>query len=175
MNYSDITATLYLGTDQISTSRTTQNVSNEIGGWSEGRKEFWFNVNFRTLLGDIYDKYDSFIISYVSSFYKNTDVLTNNPRLILQMGGLNWIHSSYNQASQSNFYWTSLPTLTASSGVNATGSYIVDVNSACYVFKKGSAVQPMYFRYIDERTNEVPSGIVTFPIIHMIFKIQPLK
>lgn len=171
----DITATLYLGTDQISTSRTTTNVQNEIGGWSDGRQQFWFNVKMRSLLGDAYEKYDKFLISLVQIYLVNSATLTIARPLILQMGGLNWVNSSYDQATLSNTYWVPLPLQLIGSGASAVVSGIYDNQSACYVFRKGDPEVPIYFRYIELRENAPPTGVTLLPNAQLLFKIQPIK
>lgn len=171
----DIIATMHLATDQISTSRTTTDVSNPIGGWSNGRKEFWFNVKLRNLLGDAYDKYDTFLISLVHEWIVNSATLNVGRGLQLQMGGLQWINSSYDQALQANNYWATLPTALIGAGASATGNAIYDNQSACYVFKKSSAQETIYFRYLDVKTNATPANVTLLPNAQLIFKIQPIK
>lgn len=170
----DITATLYLGTDQIATTRTTTNVQNEIGGWTDGRQQFWFNVKLRDLLGDAYQKYDKFLISLVQIWLVNSATI-NARQLIIQMGGLNWINSSYEQSTQANNYWISLPPILQGTGAGSGTGTIYDNQSACYVFRKGDPELSIYFRYIDLRTNAPLTGVTLMPNAQLIFKIQPIK
>ncbi len=171
----DIIATLYLSTDQIHNVRTDANISNTIGGWSNGRASFWFHVKLRTLLGDSFDKYDYFMLSYVSNWLTNSVSLTNARPIQVQVGGLNWVNSSYDQTTQSNNYWITLPGQQQGSGANATSGVIYDPQSQFYMFRKQDADVTLYFRYFDMRTNTPITDVSLLPNAQLLFKIQPFK
>jgi hypothetical protein len=171
----DITATLYLSTDQIHQTRTDTNVSNTIGGWSDGRATFWFHLKLRTLLGEAFDKYDYFMLSYVSNWLNNSVSLVEARPILLQVGGLNWVHSSYEQSTLANNYWITLPGQQMGAGANSTTGVIYDPQSQFYMFRKQDADITLYFRYIDMRTNAPYSGISLLPSAQLLFKIQPFK
>jgi hypothetical protein len=171
----DITATLVLSTDQIHQTRTDTSVDNTIGGWANGRQTFYFNVNMRNVLGELYDKYDKFVISLVSVFIQNSATLNGARPLLIQMGGLNWINSSYNQAQQSNGYWTDLCCLLIGTGGSATGGSLYDKLSVSYVFRKGDPNVRIEFRYFQLNTNTFPTNVTLLPNANFIFKINPVK
>jgi len=171
----DITATLVLSTDQIWQTRTDISVDNDIGGWSNGRREFYFNVNMRNVLSETYDKYDKFVISVVSVFLNNSQSLGVTRPFLIQMGGLNWINSSYNQASQSNGYWTDLCSIPIGAGATTGAVGLWDNLMMSYVFRKGDANMRVDFRYFELRINGFLTDISLYPNASFIFKIQPIK
>lgn len=171
----DITSTLVLGTDQIHQTRTDISVDNAIGGWSNGRREFYFNVNMRNVLGELYDKYDKFVISMVSIFLNNSQNLGTGRPFLIQMGGLNWVNSSYNQATQSNGYWMDLCSIPIGAGATTGATILYDNLMMCYVFRKGDANVRIDFRYFDLRSNGFFTDISLFPNASFIFKIHPVK
>lgn len=173
----DINATLYLSTDQISTSRGTENISNEVGSWTEWRRgTITFNVKLRVLLGDfLYDNHDYFLLNLTQLFTQNNAAIPNGRGLILLMGGLQWVKSSYDQSKQTNGYWIPLPPIAVSSGGLAIANTIYDNKSACYLFRKSSAEETITFRFVDTRTYEIPliTDVAQMPTFKAIFKIQP--
>ena len=61
-------ATFHLNSGDISISILGSAVSNQFGTINGNRNDMtWSNVNFRTILGDMYDKYDKFNIKLVES------------------------------------------------------------------------------------------------------------
>lgn len=170
----DTTATLVLSTDQIHQTRTDMTVDNAIGGWSAGRAYFYFNVNMRNVLGELYDKYDTFVISIVSAFMQNSANLNGGRPILIQMGGLNWVNSSYNQETRSNNYWADLlPFAIGTSATAATGA-LYDNLQMCLVFRKGDANMKIDFRYLEVRTNAPLTNVSLLPNANFIFKICPV-
>jgi hypothetical protein len=172
----DFNATLYLSTDQISTNRNQLNIANEVGGWSDGRRSTYFNVNMRTLLGELYDKYDYFLLNITSFFTQNSgSVAATN--FYMEMGGLQWVKSNYDQATQANSYWAFLPTIAAGSGTLGVVLQIYDNKSVSYLFRKsGSGESVITFRYRNNRTGLIPTSaeIPILPVFKILFKIQPV-
>jgi len=65
----------------------------------------WNNINLRTLLGDMYDKYNSFNIclNTISTTTANTiDPNTESKNIVLKMSGLPWINQSYDSKTLTN-------------------------------------------------------------------------
>lgn len=172
----DIPASLHLNTGQIDPNPSTSSVNNLIGGWSNTRREFYFNVKMRNVLGEMYDKYDKFVISAVQIFAVNSVANSTAVPIQLQMGGLNWVNSSYDQISQGNNYWCPIMNSLHPNGAVASTIYTYDILSNCFVFRKGDPDVRMEFRILNITTNQpavVSSGV--FPTISIFFKIQPLK
>lgn len=172
----DIPASLHLNTGQIDPNTSTAIVNNQIGGWEGARQTFYFNVKMRNVLGEMYDKYDKFVISAVQIFAINSVANTTSVPVQLQMGGLNWVNSSYDQVSQGNNYWTPIMNSLHPTGAIASTIYTYDILSNSFVFRKGDPDVRIEFRFLDITTNQlavVSSGI--FPTVSIFFKIQPIK
>ena len=62
-------ATFHLNTSDIDLTNVG-NVNNQYGTVNQYRNDFtWFNVNFKTILGDMFDKYDKFNIKLSNIMY----------------------------------------------------------------------------------------------------------
>ena len=95
-------ALLYLNTHEIDTDQTKVEVDNTVGGWNNNRQRFWFNVNFRTLLGDMYNKYDTFNLSFVNCFSRVVDATGSATNVNIYVSGLDLVNSGYNANAQNN-------------------------------------------------------------------------
>lgn len=170
----DIPATLYLNTSQINNNATTDvNTSNAVGSWQDYRKTFSFNVKMRQLLGNAYEKYDKFIISVVNVFMLNVAALPGNTLLELDMGGLSWVNSSYEQSTQSNNFWTTLSLHYQLATGTAFTNNTFDILSNTLVFRKGDPDVKLEFRIMDA-TTRAPPNFTFCPTVGMTFKIQPV-
>lgn len=172
----DIPTSLFLSTTQIGTDPSIVNVANQIGSWTNNRQYFTFNVKLRQLLGNAYETYDTFVISLVNySIY--SPVTTTNPLFMeVQMGGLNWVSSSYEQSTLANSYWAPLFVANHGAAALSFSSAQFDILSNTVVFRKGDPDIPIEFRVLNASTRVpiVPaSGYL--PIFNFSFKIQPVK
>jgi hypothetical protein len=95
-------ALLLLNTNEIDTDQTKIDVDNEVGGWSNNRQSFWFYVNFRTLLGDLYNNYDTYNLSYVNCFSRVVDATGSATQVNIYVSGLDFVNSGYNTNAQTN-------------------------------------------------------------------------
>lgn len=175
-NIIDIPSSLHLCTGQISPNHTDTTANNLIGGWSGGRQQFWFYVKMRNVLGNLYDKYDKFVISVVQVFMINSLANAESEPLQLQIGGLNWVNSSYDQVAQANNYWCPIVNALQGSGAAGTSTFSYDILSNSFIFRKGDPDIKIDFRYMDILTNQPASptsGLL--PTTSVMFKIQPLK
>jgi hypothetical protein len=100
MSYQDI-ACLILKTNVLTTDGTT----NAYGSGNSTLSSFtWTNINLRTLLGDMFDKYDRYLLllQTISQAY-SAAIATNDDRSILiNMSGLSFVNSTYIQKLQLN-------------------------------------------------------------------------
>ena len=100
MSYQEI-ACLVLKTNVLPTNGTT----NAYGTGNSKLSSFtWTNINLRTLLGDMFDKYDRYLLLLQNiSHAASAAIATNDDRSILiNMSGLSFVNSTYNQKFQSN-------------------------------------------------------------------------
>ena len=67
----------------------------------------WFNINLRTLLGDMYEKYDIFNLCLntvaTTSSTANFNLATKDLQVIVRVSGLPFINSTYNITSSNNY------------------------------------------------------------------------
>ena len=102
MSYQDI-ACLVLKTNVLLMDRTT----NAYGTSNSINTIFtWTNINLRTLLGDMFDKYDRFLL-LLQNISNCAPTLapgsaTNDKCFLINMSGLSFINSNYVQKFQSN-------------------------------------------------------------------------
>lgn len=172
----DIPASLFLSTSQINTDPSITNVANTIGSWTNNRQTFSFNVKLRQLLGNSYDKYDEFVISLVKYSVYSPVGTTNALYMELQMGGLSWVNSSYDQSTFANSYWAPLFVVNQSATALSLATAQFDILSNTVVFRKGDPDLPIEFRVLNANTRQlmVPaSGYL--PTFNFLFKIHPVK
>ena len=106
MSYQDI-ACLVLKTNVL----TTNGSMNDYGVGNSTLTSFtWTNINLRTLLGDMFDKYDRFMLllqnishAKAGDFVKVGDQAAdaNNRAILINMSGLSFVNSTYIQKLQS--------------------------------------------------------------------------
>jgi hypothetical protein len=107
MSYQE-TACLVLKTNNLTTYGTT----NAYGSGNRTLASFtWTNINLRTLLGDIFDKYDRYLLllqnishAKAGDFVKSGDQTAdaNNRGILINMSGLSFVNSTYIQKLQSS-------------------------------------------------------------------------
>lgn len=98
----------------------------------------WYNINLRSILGTMYDKYDKFNISLNSvSSGNGDDGLTTNPddrNAIIYMSGLNFINNSYSVATGHNTGSCALGTIqfVPSGGPGVVGTSVTGTTTTQY-------------------------------------------
>ena len=100
MSYQEI-ACLVLKTNVLPTNGTT----NAYGTGNSKLFSFtWTNINLRTLLGDMFDKYDRFmlLLQNISHSLSAAMATTDDRSILINMSGLSFVNSTYNQKLQSN-------------------------------------------------------------------------
>jgi hypothetical protein len=171
----DIPATLYLNTSQINTDPSVTNTSNQIGTWTNSRETFSFNVKMRQLLGNAYEKYDKFIISVVNVFLLNQAAMSSAILTEVQIGGLSWVNSSYDQTSQANNFWTSISIHNQPLAIGSFTNNVFDILSNTLVFSKGDADVQLQFRLLNATTRLVASTATGYlPTVGVTLKIHPV-
>lgn len=100
---------LYLNTQDIALVNalnidTLINVENEVGGWVNRRQVFWFNVDFKKILGDLYDQYDAFQMSAIFEHVVFPTGKNNGTtgHWNFMMSGLDFLQNGYNQNTRNN-------------------------------------------------------------------------
>ena len=103
-------ACFHLNTTDISTST---NVYSQYGSINTNRNDItWNNVSLRTILGDMYNKYDKFNIKLSALLYSQSALIpsSNSVDLNLQIniGGLPFSNCTYNTKSDNNLVTCSI-------------------------------------------------------------------
>ena len=100
MSYQEL-ACLVLKTNVLTTNGTT----NAFGSGNATLSSFtWTNINLRTLLGDMFDKYDRYLLllQNISQSLAGAIVTTDDKAILINMNGLSFVNSTYIQKLQSN-------------------------------------------------------------------------
>jgi len=132
----------------------------------------WNNVNIKNLLGDWYNKYDTFNICLVSvaQSYQPTHAVEACNVVTIKMSGLQWL-SSYDQASGNN-------TGSVVIGVRNFNQDNDDFSSTSFItFRKGQQITNITIK-LDCLQNDdtlVPDSDSTFGHVIFLFNITPVK
>jgi len=132
----------------------------------------WNNVNIKNLLGDWYNKYDTFNICLVSvaQSYQPTHAVEACNVVTIKMSGLQWL-SSYDQASGNN-------TGSVVIGVRNFNQDNDDFSSGSFItFRKGQQITNITIK-LDCLQNDdtlVPDSDSTFGHMIFLFNITPVK
>lgn len=160
----DITAT-------IGTTTT-----NSVGSYSRAGAECTWNINFKTLLGDNYDKYTVFALrlNNFSSVAQNFSNIAANQMATIQISGLNWVNNSYKATSQNNSGRCALGIAPLTNASNTSATY--PNNTAIAYFQKGGmygSITIELFQLISENyiTHNLGTGL---PLFSCLFDVYPV-
>jgi len=115
------TANLILRHSDISTDITLTSASNSSGSyWSNGKQTTTFRVNLRQLLGNMWEKYDTFCIRLNQHSFSSANfpaVTNTDNQLLFFMSGLSFVNCTYNVVTGTNtnrycFYQANIPSST---------------------------------------------------------------
>jgi hypothetical protein len=94
------TARLLLKTHNLTTESTNLGVTDDYQ-----QNHTWYNINLRTLLGDLYDKYDYFNLKLISIMSLDTkggiDTVEEN-YVNVKMSGLTFVNQTYDVNNKCN-------------------------------------------------------------------------
>ena len=101
-----VKANLMLRTADITGGAIGASVYNSVGSYDNVGARVSWNMNWKSLLGNNYDRYSVFAIR-LNLFMENAANWSNaagiaNQLASLQVSGLNWINNGYNSATQTN-------------------------------------------------------------------------
>ena len=100
MSYQEL-ACLVLKTNVLTTNGTT----NAFGSGNSTLSSFtWTNINLRTLLGDMFNKYDRYLLllQNISQALAGAISTVDDKAILINMSGLSFVNSTYIQKLQSN-------------------------------------------------------------------------
>ena len=166
----------------LQTADLTVDSTNNIGICDANKTNFtWINLNLRTLLGDMYDKYDRFAIVPIKCHTGNVGVATGfgateYDRVVsLNISGLPFTNNVYDTALKTNSNHITFQTLY----INNTASTNSSVNGGSILtFTKNQELVNLniYYKRLTKNGNTPPnydiiSGTVAYPDAIFIFNI----
>lgn len=147
---------------------------------ASGSSYTWKNVDFRSILGEMYTKYDSFNIGLVNmvttSQPANYALTADNKLGILYMSGLRWKNSSYDLKSKSKTDNCAIGYVNLSTVSTTTGSVVqfngLSLNSIAKPYESTDIT--IFFNTIVTNAPNVTSGAV-FPQMSFQFVVYPIQ
>ena len=166
-------ATFHLNTTDIDL-QSVGNVNNQYGSVNQFRNDFtWYNVSFKTILGDMFEKYDKFNIKLSSIMYGSIAAPSAAPGALLlkvNLGGLPFSNCTYDTITNSNSSNCIVGSYTLA--VNGTQMYYNDDNVFCV--EKPSATCNVRI-YLTTLGDAVPNWNTMGPQVDFYFRIYVVK
>ena len=160
---------------------TFANGANDKGSTNNGSHSSftWNNVDFKAILGDMYDKYDYFNIALISSASTGSGATysTGDNRMgIIYMKGLRWQNCNYDLLAKNKTDYACIGVINFSNLTATVGTQVVYNNLSYVTISKPDNMRNLtiyYSRIVDGASNTTLTG--TLPAIVFIFKIVPCK
>lgn len=171
-------ATLYLKSSDLSTTENANGLASEKNSVLR-----WNNINLRTLLGDMYDEYETFNLSLTSisssktpaglgASFGNSDI--NNLLLTLYIEGLPFINNTYEVAKRGNTGRAMLGIFTYPS-TNATVNIRVYNQSGTLTFGKSQEQCNITLSFRRVSDDAPPETTDAFPNTNFTFFINGIR
>ena len=165
-------ATFHLNTSDIN---ALADVNNEYGSMNLLRNDFtWYNISFKTILGDMYDKYDRFNIKLSSVMYSAiADPAVGAPNALLlkvNLVGLPFSNCTYNSYTNSN----SQRCTVGSYAVAAAGGQLYFNDDNVFSIYKPPAIASIRI-YLTTVDDYVPNWSQSGPIMDFYFRVYGIK
>ena len=169
---------LYLNTQDIAVITAANiddanlvNVENTKGGWYNKRQVWWHDIDFKRLLGDLYDQYDTFTMSLVFSHIvvPSNNGTTGNWNFM--MSGLDFVNNGYNQITRTN-NGAAIVRFHNSMG---TAGQIYGGERDCFAitFRKPNQNVRLTFFHIDQTTNAITAANGRYGMAALQWNIRP--
>lgn len=166
----DRNASLVLKTSDLTTRSDYvygYSYSSAVGSMNaKGSSITWNNINLRTLLGDMYDKFDLFNIclNTISTSQANLiDTNSDSRNINVKISGLPWVNQTYNVKNNSNGSSTTIATFNFVSS-NSTTQYYYSNNIATFGKNSDTCnITIEYWRILDDiivNSNIIPVASV---------------
>lgn len=167
---------LYLNTQQIAFVDSTNidtlvNVDNQKGGWDNKRQIWWHYIDFKTLLGDLYNKYDTFTLSLIFSHFVVPSNNGNTGNWNFYVSGLDFVENGFNQITGNN---TDSAIVRFHTNM-ATAGQIYGGERDCFsvTFRKPNQNVKLTFFHTDQATNAIVPANGRYGIANLQFNIRP--
>ena len=135
----------------------------------------WTNINLRTLLGDMFDKYDRYmlLLQNISTCVAGTIGTADDDKCcIINMSGLSFLNSTYSQKLQSNSGYLAVVPFTFKSAESILYNY---QNFAVSTFIKQNDIVNISINYTKIKTDTAVATTTAFPHVNFIFNIVGLE
>lgn len=162
----------------LKTHQLPLNSSNHIGSTDEYRRCMtWNNINFRLLLGDMYDKYDNFNLQLVNiasddnrtyangQFTSASGVDRSDQIVTIYLSGMNLLNNTYD--SETNHIGTKA-VLTTYEFYDLFSS---EITNSVLTFTKGNDACNITIEYKDIISDTTPATSIPYPQMVFIFNI----
>jgi len=165
-------ATFHLNTTNISSN---PNVTNQYGSINADRNDVtWYNVSLKTILGDMFDKYDKYNIKLITLFtaISTTPVSSNSADLNLQINitGLPFSNCTYNTKFNSNTSSCVLGSFT----LNPQARILSYNDDAIFTIEKPTETHNIQI-FFTTLNNTAPVWSLAGPNFDLYFRIYPCK
>ena len=170
MSYQEI-ACLVLKTNVL----TTNGTMNDYGVGNSTLSSFtWTNINLRTLLGDMFDKYDRYLLllQNISQSLAGAIATPDDKCCIINMSGLSFLNSTYSKTLQSNSRYLAVVPFTFKSAESILYNY---QNFAVSTFIKQNDIVNISINYTKIKTDTAVSTVNAFPHVIFYFSIVGLE
>jgi hypothetical protein len=150
-----------------------QNGSNQYGSSDQySLTQTWNNINLRTLLGDMYDKYDLFNICLntvtTASALAATGASNDDRNVIIKLSGLPFVNQTYSVKNGCNTSVCPLSSFLFISSATATQFFY---SNNCYTFGKSQQSCNLTIQYGRVKDDALPTTGTVYPNVVFIFDI----
>jgi hypothetical protein len=157
----------------LKTSDLTADPGDQYGIRNSIKTSFtWYNINLRTVLGDMYDKYDTFnlCLNTISTGVASTLGVSNDDKnTIIKISGLPFLNQCYNVKTGSNTQQTVIATFLFTSSQSNTQYYYSNNIATFGKNQEQVNISIQYNRVSDDTpvqtVNNFPDAIFVFDII----------
>lgn len=174
------TINLILKHSDIDTDPTKDTAVATNGYWINGKQKTVFYVNMRRLLGDMWNKYDDFVLrlnQFSNGFSTYATTVNVDNQWIINVSGLNWINATYYQPSGNNQQRYQMLMVLVPNNAAQTFTYGPNVSICNFKKDPNKEVVELTFEFLRMLDNGPVVGGNTEKIPHcgFNFDIYPVK
>ena len=149
----------------------TSNLGGNVGTIDAVRQNMtWYNINLRTVLGDLYDMYDYFNLSlyYIATDTSCTLSTTSDRPANIKISGLPFTNQTYDQVSGTNSTWALLTPFPFVNSVSVQQNFY---GSNVMTFAKNQELVNISIQYTKLTNDQQYNGIQLYPHVTFCFHI----
>jgi hypothetical protein len=156
----------------LRSSDLTLGTTNQYGSCDANRlTQTWNNINLRTLLGDMYDKYDLFNIclnTITTAVAGAIGGAAEDRNVIIKLSGLPFVNQTYSVKQGCNTNVCPISSFLFAQNTTATQLFY---SNNCYTFGKSQQSCNLTIQYGRVLDDALPTTVIAFPNIVLIFDI----